>query len=191
MTKASRLPGAADAFTLVEVMVASSLGAFLLAGILTANLQIIRGGVRITHYAEMESQVRRGLDTLGRDLREALEFTWNGESDITLVIPTSATTTATVTYAWTADSRSFFRVAGASSAEVNGRLELVRGIPPQAGGEAGVTFARFDRDGAAVSTDDATKIVLVTMSVVRAAQTVASSRRQISATFALRNKPTT
>ena len=170
---------------------AASLGGFVLAGILTANLQIIRGGVRITQYAEMEAQVRRGLDYLGRDLREALELTWNGESDLTLTIPTSATTSTQVTYAWTAASQSFYRVAGASSAEVNGRFELVRGIPPPAGGGAGLTFARFDRDGVVATTDARTKSILVTMTVARSAQTVAGSQRMISATFTLRNKPGT
>ena len=172
-------------------MVAASLGGFVLAGILTSNLQIIRGGVRITQYAEMEAQVRRGLDYLGRDLREALELTWNGESDLTLTIPTGANTTAQVTYAWTAASQSFYRVAGASSAEVNGRFELVRGIPPLAGGAAGLTFARFDRDGAVATTDAKTKSILVNMTVARSAQTAAGSQRMISATLTLRNKPST
>ncbi len=181
----------ARAFTLVEMMVAASLGGFVLAGILTANLQIIRGGVRITQYAEMESQVRRGIDYLGRDLREALDLTWNGESDLTLTIPTSATTTAQVTYAWTSASQTFYRVAGASSSAVNGRFELVRGIPALPGGAAGLTFARFDRDGATATTNATTKSILVTMTVARSAKTAASSQRQISATFTMRNKPST
>jgi Tfp pilus assembly protein PilW len=182
--------GDAPGFTLVEVMVAASLSVFVLAGVLTANLQIIRSGVRITQYAEMESQVRRALDYLGRDLKEALNITWNGESDITLTIPTSDTTSTQVTYAWTAASQSFFRVAGASSAVIAGRLELVRGIPPLTDGSAGVKFARFNRDGAAATTNGATKSVAVTMTVTRNAQTVtAASQNAASATFTMRNKP--
>lgn len=185
-------PSSAQAagFTLVEILVAASLGLVVLAGVLTANLQIMRSGVRITQYSEMETQVRRALDTLGHDLKEALDLKWNSESDITLTIPTSDTTSAQVTYAWTAASESFYRVAGASSAATTGRLELVRGIPALPGGGAGLTFSRFDRDGATATTDAATKRISVTMTVTRSARTAATtSENTVSATFTLRNKP--
>ena len=75
------------------------------------------------------------------------------------------------------------------SAETVGRLELVRGIPAQAGGRAGLVFARFDRTGAAATTDDATRIITVTLTVVRGANTLAKTTQSgVSATFALRNK---
>ena len=108
-------------FTLVEVMVASALGVFILAGVLAANLQIIRGGVRITQYVEMETQVRRALDWIAHDLRSASAITWNNASDLTLTIPAGGGATAQVTYAWTAASGAFFRVAGASSS-ASGRM---------------------------------------------------------------------
>ena len=182
-------PARPRGFTLVEVLVASALGVFLLAGVLTANLQIIRGGVRVSHYVEMESQVRRGLDFLAHDLRSASAITWNNASDLTLTIPTTGSATAQVTYAWTAASGTFFRVAGASSSVTTGRLELVRGILALADGSAGVTFSRFDRDGVAATTDAATKIVQVSMTVKRSASTVATtSEKAVSATFVLRSK---
>jgi prepilin-type N-terminal cleavage/methylation domain-containing protein len=177
-------------FTLVEILVAASLSLVVLAGVLTASLQIMRSGVRITQYAEMETQVRRALDTLSRDLKEAVDLVWNGESDITLTIPTSDNSTAQVTYAWTAASESFFRVAGANSATITGRLELVRGIRRLPNGSAGLTFARFDRDGASATTDAQTKRILVTMTVTRSALTASTtSENLVSATFTLRNKP--
>lgn len=177
-------------FTLVEVMVATALGVFLLAGVLTANLQIIRGGVRVTQYVEMESQVRRALDTLARDLRSASNLTWNNASDITLTIPASGGSTAQVTYAWTAASTTFFRVAGASSSTLTGRQELVRGISALSDGSAGLTFARFDRDGVAATTDAATKIIQITMTVKRSTRTVATtSESAVAATYVLRSKP--
>jgi len=176
-------------FTLVEVMVAATLSVFVLAGVLAANLQIIRSSVRMTQYVEMDSQVRRALDFLSHDLRSASTLTWNGNSDITLTIPTSGGATAQVTYAWTAASGTFFRVAGASSAALNGRLELVRGITTLPGGTAGLTFARFDRDGVATASDAATKSVQVNLTVTRSAQTtVATSENAVSATFTMRSK---
>lgn len=176
-------------FTLVEVLIAATLSVFVLAGVLAANLQVIRGGVRLAFYAEMDSQVRRALDVLARDLKAASSIKWNGTSDLTLTIPASGGATAQVTYAWTAASGSFFRVAGASSAALNGRLELVRGIAALPDGSAGVTFARFDRDGVATTSDATTQSVQITMTVSRSARTTATaSEKGVSATFTLRSK---
>lgn len=176
------------AFTLIEVIVAATVSLIVIAGVLSANLQVIRGGVRIGQYVEMETQIRRALDFLGRDLRAASAITWNNASDITLTIPAANGTTAQVTYAWTAASESFFRVAGASSATVVGRLELIRGIPAGAGGGAGVTFARYDRDGVAATTDAATKSIQITLTARRSATTSVDTTEAVSATFALRSK---
>lgn len=177
-------------FTLVEVIVGASLSVFILAGILNASLQVMRGGVRVAQYAEMEAQVRRGLEYVGRDIRDALSFTWNGTSDITLTVPTDSDSTTDVTYAWSATSQSFYRVAGTSSAQLTGRLELIRGIPPLANGGAGLAFTRLDRDGAASTTDATTQRIIVTLTVKRNAQTAAAaSERSVSASFTLRNKP--
>jgi Tfp pilus assembly protein PilW len=176
------------AFTLIEVIVAATVSLIVIAGVLSANLQVIRGGVRIGQYVEMETQIRRALDFLGRDLRAASAIKWNNASDITLTIPAANGTTAQVTYAWTAASESFFRVAGASSATVVGRLELIRGIPAGAGGAAGVTFARYDRDGVAATTDAATKSIQITLTARRSATTAVDTTEAVSATFALRSK---
>jgi prepilin-type N-terminal cleavage/methylation domain-containing protein len=189
MPSPDRAATGARGFTLVEVMVAATLSVFVLAGVLTANLQIIRSGVRMSQYVEMDSQVRRALDFLGRDLKAASNLTWNGESDLTLTIPASGGTTAQVTYAWTAASGTFYRVAGASSSATVGRLELVRGIAALPDGSAGLTFARYDHAGAAANSDAATKSVQITMTVTRRARTVAAtSQNAVSATFTLRSK---
>lgn len=182
-------PAGRGGFTLVEVLIAVTLSVFILAGVLSANLQVIRGGVRLAQYAEMDSQVRRALDFLGRDLKSASNLTWNNSSDLTLTIPSGSGTTAQVTYAWTAASGTFFRVAGASSAVVAGRLELVRGIPVLPDGSAGVTFARFTRDGVAATTDAATKSVQINLTVSRSGSALPSANQKaVSATFTLRSK---
>lgn len=177
----------ARGFTIVEILVAASLGSFVLAGVLTANLQVMRNGVRAAEYAEMDAQIRRGLDYFGRDVRAAFDLKWNGESDLTLTVPTSATTTAQVTYAWTATGRSFYRVAGANSAQLNGRLELIRGIPSQSDGTAGLKFQRRDLANNVATTDAATKRIVITLSTARTSST--TSEQTVSAIYVLRNKP--
>jgi prepilin-type N-terminal cleavage/methylation domain-containing protein len=182
--------GLARGFTLVEVMVATLLSGLVLAGVLTAVLQLMRSGVRITQYAEMSSQVRRGVGQLEGDLKSAITIIWNNASDITLTLPNQNGTTRQVTYAWTSATQSFFMVPGASSAVTTGRVFLVRGIPLRPDGSAGLVFARYDRDGNAATTDLATKKVQVSLNAVRTAQTVATSTNTtVSAIFNLRNKP--
>lgn len=179
-------------FTLVELMVAALLGGLVLTGVLATNLQLLRSGVRVTQYAEMSTQVRRGIEQLEGDLKSASAITWNGASDITLTIPTAAGATRQVTYAWTGATQAFFMVPGNSSAVTAGRVFLVRGIPTRADGSAGVLFARYDRDGNVAATDLATKGVQVSLNVVRTVRTAATSTdTAVSAIFVLRNKPTT
>ncbi len=183
--------GARRGFTLIELMVAALIGGLVLTGMLTTNLQLMRSGARVTQYAEMSTQVRRGIEQLEGDLKSAIGITWNGASDITLTLPAQNGTTSQVTYAWTSATQSFFRVPGASSAVTAGRIYLVNGIPLLASGAAGLTFARYDRDGNVATTDLATKGVQVSMNVVRSAQTAATTTdTAVSAIFTLRNKPT-
>lgn len=178
-------------FTLVELMVAALLGGLVLTGVLATNLQLMRSGVRVTQYAEMSTQVRRGIEQLEGDLKSASAITWNGASDITLTIPTSGGSTRQVTYAWTSATQAFFMVPDNSSAVTTGRVFLVRGIPTRSDGSAGVLFARYDRDGNAATTDLATKRVQVSLNLVRTARTAATSTdTAVSASFILRNKPT-
>ena len=175
-------------FTLVEVMVAVVLSGLVLTGVLTTYLQLLNSGVRVTQYAEMSAQVRRGFEAVGVDLQNANAITWNSASDITLTLPTLAGSTRQVTYAWTSATEGLFQVPGANSAVTTGRIFLVRGIPALADGTAGVTFARFDRDGNAALTDLATKRIQIILHVVRSAQTTATDPA-VSAAFVLRNKP--
>jgi type II secretory pathway component PulJ len=179
-------------FTLVELMVAAGLGALVLTGVLATNLELLRSGARVTQYAEMSAQVRRGLQQLEVDLKSASAITWKSASDITLTIPTSDGSTRQVTYAWTGATQGFFLVPGASSAATTGRVDLVKGIPALPDGSAGVIFARYNRDGATATTDLATKSVQVSLYVLRtSSQTRSTTDTAVSARFILRNKPAT
>lgn len=191
-TRENRSAAASPGFTLVEILVAVTISIFVLAAVLAANLQIVRGGVRLSQYVEIDSQVRRALEMLSRDLKAAKAITWNSSSDITLTLPLTDTTTTQVTYAWTDASGTFFRVAGASSTTLVGRLELIRGIATLPDGTAGLVFARFDRDGQAATTDAATKSIQVNMTVARNPRAAgAGSTTMVSATYTLRSKPIT
>ena len=188
--------GARRGFSLVEFMMAVLLSGIIMTGILTTNLSLMRSGVRVTQYAEMSSQVRRGLEQFEGDVKCAISITWNNISDITLTLPSQAGTTSQMTYAWTSATQSFFSVPGASSAVTAGRVYLVRGIPSLPDGSAGLIFARYDRDGVVATTDATTKKVQVSLNAVRSAWPAAITAKMasttdttVSAIFVLRNKP--
>ena len=186
----NRAASAGRSFTLVEVMIVVLLSGIVLAGVLTTYVQLMRSGVRITEYAEMNAQIRRGLEQLGVDLQNATAITWHSASDITLTVPALGGSTRQVTYAWTSATQSLFLVPGTDSTVTAGRTFLVSGIPAFSGGAAGVSFARFDRDGSPAVTDLATKRVQVIMNVVRQARTAATATDTVvSAAFLMRNKP--
>jgi len=190
ITTHSRAAAARRSFTLVELMIAVLLSGIVLAGVLTTSVQLMRGGVRLTQYAEMNTQIRRALEHLGVDLQNATAITWNGASDITLTVPALAGLTRQVTYAWTSATQSLFQVPGPDSNVTAGRIILVNGILAFSGGAAGVSFARFDRDGNTAFTDLATKRVQVIMNVVRPVPTAAAATdTAVSAAFLMRNKP--
>lgn len=171
-------------------MVATALAGIVLLAVLATNLALVRSGVRITQYSEMESQVRSGLDQLGSHLRIASGIRWNGPRDITLTLPTAGGASTQVTYAWASADGTLFLVPGASSTATAGRVTLIRGLVDPATGAPGITFTRFDRNGGPATTDLATKRIQVSLLLGRKARTMAASKETVSATFTMRNKPT-
>ena len=187
-TPCRRPRGPARGFTLVEVLISAALGSFVLAAVLAANLHLARSGLRAARYAELEPQVRRGLEALGTDLRSASGLVLNGPSDLTLTVPNSNGSTTQFTYAWTSGTAALIRVQGADSTATTGRIILISGVPPAADGTAGVVFERLDRDGAATNTDPSTKQIRVRLTAARGVGSGAPATRYASAAFMLRNK---
>lgn len=175
-------------FTLVELLVATTVSGIVLAGILATTLQIARGGVRLANYGEMNGQIRRALEQFGGEARLASGLTWNSAADVTLSVPDQDGVVSSVTYAWNAATQTFFRVPGASSAATAGRTVLVRGLPAPTGGGTGVTFERLTRSGATTTTTSAAKFLRVSFTLSRSDASGVTLQRA-SAVFALRNKP--
>jgi prepilin-type N-terminal cleavage/methylation domain-containing protein len=177
-------------FTLVEVLIATAVGGILLAAVLGANLHLARSSLRAARYAELEPQIRRGLEAVGTDLRAASGLVLNGPSDLTLTVPDSTGATTQVTYAWTSATKAFFRVAGGNSTVTTGRIYLIRDLPTAADGTSAVIFERLTSAGTAATTDLATKHIRIRLIGSRGLGSGAAATRYESAAFMLRNKPT-
>lgn len=180
---------AALGFTLVEVIIGSTIGAFILAGVLSAFLMLGRSGVNLVSYTTMESQTRRALENFAQDVRMASNLVWNSNYSITLTVPDNYTANSNqVTYAWdtTAGSSTyhyFYRKPG-NGAATTAKSTYVANV-------TSFTYYRYDRLNAATTSDAATKRIQINMTVTTTGNTVvAASDTTMSASFILRNKTT-
>jgi Tfp pilus assembly protein PilV len=174
-------------FTLVEVLIASTLSTFVLAGVLSAFLFLARSGFRSSSYSEMEAELRRGLDTFAQDTRSATDVRWNGSQSITLTVNGQPVTYAYDGATGSSTYQSFYRVAGDVSS-LSPRTVLVRGVSNDFG------FRRYKLEQSGVTDNTAqndaeTKLLQLSLRAVRTnVSTVGAGNSAVSARYMLRNK---
>lgn len=98
---------ARGAFTLVEVIIGSTLSSFILAAVLSTFVFMARSGVNLTNYSDMESQARKALEIFAEDVRQASAINWTSSTNVTL----SVNSASIVYYFDSSDSQNlkFFR----------------------------------------------------------------------------------
>jgi hypothetical protein len=185
---------AAAGFSLVEVIMASTLSGFVLAGVLSAFVFIGRSGFRASGVSEMEAEVRRGLEAFAEDARAAVDLHWNNSQSVTLTLPAGASSSQ-VTWAYDATtggatSGCLYRVAG-DAASTSSRRILVRNLSPA------FMFQRYkiEQDGVAnntASNDLETKQLQLVLQARRTSiATRGVTQTAVSARYVLRNKRVT
>ncbi len=177
-------------FTLVEVLMATSLSAIVLAGTLTAFLMLLRSGIRMSNYSVMESQTRRAFEQLGVDARMAngyaSTFTSGTITACTLTIPSQdLSTISQFTYGFDSTNGIFFSVPGSDLTSTVGRVDLVQYVQT-------MSFNRYDSAGtlipATTTSDSGIKHIQISISVSRGTLGVAATTQVIrSSSFTIRN----
>jgi Tfp pilus assembly protein PilW len=174
--------------TLVEVMIASGLGSFIMAGVLSVVLMMGRSGMSAANYADMEAQSRRAVDEFAQDVRMSSDLTWNSSGSVTLTVPDNYVAQGNkVTYAYDSSTTgptagSFYRLPGDTSSG-SPRIVLARNV-------TSLTFSRFTRTNTATTDDFSAKRLQLTMNLRTTAQTtVDQNTLVVSASYVLRNKP--
>ncbi len=183
MTTSTIRSKAARGFTLVEVMIAASLGTMVLAGVMSTFLMLGRSGANVANYSEMEAQSRRALEEFSQDLRMASGVTWNSAQSITLTIPNNyVPTLGVVTYAYDSGAKTFFRSPKDSSSAAGTSTVLIRNV-------VDLSYARFDRINNVSTLDTTTKRIQLNMTARTTTRTVTGASNIIlSASYILRNK---
>ena len=181
-------------FTLTEVLMAASLSAMILAGVLSTSVLIIRSSVRASNYSVMEAETRRAFEQMGIDARMASDFSCvfnplGSITSFTLTIPNEdLSQTYYVTYGYdTSNSANqvIFTVPGNNPAATVGRRVLVNQVNA-------MTFLRYDATNtlipAATTSNAGIKHIQMSVSVLRTGVGIANATQVIrSSAFTLRN----
>jgi prepilin-type N-terminal cleavage/methylation domain-containing protein len=204
MTTTTPSPGrdgaaAARGFTLVEMLVGSTLAAFILTAVMTTFLFLGRSGANVQNYNDMEAQSRRALEQFAQDVRQASEITWNAAGNTTVTVNGVSTVlqwanggsvtlnvdSVPVTYVYATNQRGFYRLSAARNAA------LVTSI-------VSFQFNAYSITGATVSLTDLaaagrqTKQLQISLEAQRTSRTVARATNLVlSARYILRNKRVT
>jgi prepilin-type N-terminal cleavage/methylation domain-containing protein len=186
------------AFTLTEVIIASTIGSVIMLGVLTTFLMLGRSAANLVNYNELDTEARRALELFSEDVRMAKEVNWHGvtpanATSVTLTIPPVAAAGADVlvTYFWdtleNSDSRlSFCRKIGSpppNTQTTNRGTVLVRNVTT-------FQFNAFKIGGSGPASNALeTKQIQLSLTASRSSRTaVTATDMVLSARFILRNK---
>jgi prepilin-type N-terminal cleavage/methylation domain-containing protein len=176
-------------FTLVEIIIGSTIGSFVLAGVLSAFLLLARSGTRLYRYNGLTTDTRRAFEYFAEDARMASGVILNGSQSITLTVPDNYSGHGNqVTFAYDSSNTgptagSFFRRPGNSTSTADA-LVLARNV--QTG-----SYSCYDRLGAATTTHSEIKRVKLLLRLRSSAPSMAdTTENAVSATYVLRNKVT-
>jgi prepilin-type N-terminal cleavage/methylation domain-containing protein len=186
------------AFTLTEVIIASTIGSVIMLGVLTTFLMLGRSAANLVNYNELDTEARRALELFSEDVRMAKEVNWNGVSpssatSVTLTIPpvAAAGSDILVTYFWDtlvgADTyQCFCRRIGTpppSTQMSNRGTVLVRNVTT-------FQFNAFKIGGSGPASNALeTKQIQLSLTASRSSRTaVTATDMVLSARFILRNK---
>lgn len=176
-------------FTLVEILIGSTISAVILVGVLASFLMMGRNGYNAANYSMMEAEARRALETFSQEARMAKNIDWKSANEVSFEVVTSSGSTFWVTYGYDSstsgtNAQTFYRKLGISTSTSN-RLILVRNVTQFA-------FRRYKVvngvDYAAANNLETKQIQLTLRAVRTGITTVAATNAVLSARVVLRNK---
>lgn len=170
-------------FTLVEVMVASSLGLILLAAVLTTILFLGRSGANVANYADMETEARNALEVFAQDTRQASAIKWNSATSIDLVVNSKE-----ITYSYNSGTGEFVRTEdGVSRTLLTGIVSF--NYKAYKINTDDVVLSDLSTAAKRTAASNVTKQIQISLNAVRETTTAATATNTVlSARYILRNK---
>jgi prepilin-type N-terminal cleavage/methylation domain-containing protein len=169
-------------FTLVEILVATSLAALLTLAALTSFIFTLRGERSLANYSEMNAKARKVLEQMGRDFRSAGDVPVGGfnSTSVTCSIPvdSSASSWQSVVWAYNPNAKTVTRTLGGVSTTY-------------ASDVSSFAFTFYNITGNTPVNDVELKQIQLSMRILRNVGTATTSEYVISAQFTLRSKSTT
>lgn len=127
------------AFTLIELMIGTSLSGFVMAGVLSSFFLMGRTGASLQNYAEIDARARASLELFSQEARAAFDVTAATPTSVTFSIPDASpdrdALAYSVTYNFDASTGEFTRhgpPVGNPAGLVSTR-SLVSGVKPVSG----------------------------------------------------------
>jgi prepilin-type N-terminal cleavage/methylation domain-containing protein len=102
-------------FTLIELVVAMSISAFLFAGILSGFTFLGRSLTRLVNTQDQETKSRRAFHIFSQDISWATQVTNGTDASLSLIIPATGGSTTSVIYAFDATAGTLTRTDNATS----------------------------------------------------------------------------
>src|SRR6185436_2506052 len=112
ITSGRRNKRARSALTLVEVMVAMTLGTMTIGAVMSFSIFGARSFVAMGNYVDLDRKSRNTLDTMSKDIRQAVKCATNGFSTTNLALQMADPTSGqsyTLTYNYNPDGQKLKR----------------------------------------------------------------------------------
>jgi len=179
-----------QAFSIVELIVATTISAIVLTSMVATFMVFAAGTKSVAAYSEMSTQSRKSLEIFARDLRAADDVTMATESDLVVVYPkTSFYDAITVQYSFDESVGIFSRIEWDELDNVTSNETLLDGVEQFA-------FEYYDPLGnqLAYTTPSlllSIKSVRIDSEMSRDISRTEATDYIISARFMMRNRPVT
>ena len=162
-------------------MIGSTIAGFVLVGVMATFTFLVRSGLKLQDYNDMESQARKALEYFAEDVRQASAITWASTTSLTLTV-----NSASIVYSYSDTDNTFYRQTA------SGTKALVTGITAfqfKAFKITGVEITSFGTSAALTSAGQLTKQLQISLEAGRSNRSVvAATNTVLSARFILRNK---
>lgn len=181
---------ASAAFTLTELMMATTISGLVLASIISTFLVFAVGSKSVGAYTMMSQDSRLVLEYFARDMRSAEDVTQAGADTLAVRTPNSSFYNGnSITYEFDEDTKLLSRIVEDSSGTEISNKTLLEGVEQ-------FTFSYFGPLGAELNLNTASILLSVKSVQVDAEMRRSISRTEatdyiISARFMMRNRPVT